>query len=737
MFPTGPTPTLTPKPPPNESPEASHLPKHGSKYSALYAHLISLIFHVGFLIILAALVLPGSPLGNAALSLTATVADSMKLDDKSFELAAASIDMTRFEEQMEATEILAEEAEPLEPALDMSTPELMLEPTVDSESMDVSEAKTIENVTLTSSAKSAKSSSSLRKLLATASRKGKNVAEPLMTAPTEGIVHSNTVETATSDLLGGLKQGIAEEGMTKIIWLMDASLSLKEERELLAPQVEEFYGHLLQEQQGLMDQDISMSVNSIVFAFGSTIQPVRMDRGAVTPAAISRGIQHLPIDETGVENVMNALITAVSSVASSRKERIEVVIWTDESGDDLHRLEDAIAICKALKARVHVVGPLSVLGMRDGTQQFTLPQPWEYRIELPVMRGPDSAFPERAQLPMWFDSNANSWEDGPVVLAANSGNLGGPHRRKLLAPTGPYALTRLALATGGRFIALQREGDRASMNGDRYKDYLPDYGSGLEILVDIENKPLRRAIVEAAAITDAKIYTPPNYVFPTFLMQDYPYSRGLLYVEPEDFPRVLNQQLTVHTRKLMTARQTVQQAIEVMLFRPAQLATLGTASEASEKKQPSMILSKESIPVEYEYEKSPRWRAWYDLNLGRLLYQSVRMDSYIAIANELTSDNAIVQMKQQGFNSVRLEPSSQFPSSSEVTSRVSLGKHLLERVIEQHPETPWSQLARWELEHPPGFTHQFGKIERLRPVPIGQLPMRQGPMLPAPRIPRL
>jgi hypothetical protein len=220
-------------------------------------------------------------------------------------------------------------------------------------------------------------------------------------------------------------------------------------------------------------------------------------------------------------------------------------------------------------------------------------------------------------------------------------------------------------------------------------------------------------------------------------MQDYPYSRGLLYVEPEDFPRVLNQQLTVHTRKLMTARQTVQQAIEVMLFRPAQLATLGTASEASEKKQPSMILSKESIPVEYEYEKSPRWRAWYDLNLGRLLYQSVRMDSYIAIANELTSDNAIVQMKQQGFNSVRLEPSSQFPSSSEVTSRVSLGKHLLERVIEQHPETPWSQLARWELEHPPGFTHQFGKIERLRPVPIGQLPMRQGPMLPAPRIPRL
>lgn len=731
MFPAGQTPNQLP----DESAAPSFSPKLGSKHTALYAHLISLIFHVGFLLILAALVLPGSPLGKAVLSLTASVnADSMKIDDKSFELAAASIDMARFEEQMEATEMPDPSPDMIQPTLDISTPELVLEPTLVSDSMDVGEAKSLDNVMLASSAKASASKSSLRKLLATASRNGKNVTEPLVTAPAEGILHSNTVETATSDLLGGLKKGIVEEGMTKIIWLMDASLSLKEERATLAPQVEEFYGQLLQEQQGLAEQDVSMRVNSIVFAFGSTIQPVRMDRGTVTPEAISRGIQNLPIDETGVENVMSALITAVSSVASSKKERIEVVIWTDESGDDLHRLEDAIVVCRALNARVHIVGPLSVFGMRDGTQQFTLPKPWEYRVELPVMRGPDSAFPERAQLPMWFDSNADSWQDGPVVLAANSGNLGGPHRRKLLAPTGPYALTRLALATGGRFIALQREGDRASMQGEGYKDYLPDYGSGLEILADIENKPLRRAIVEAAAITDAKIYSPPAYFFPTLLMDSYPYSRGIMYVEPDNFPRELSRQLSVHTRKLTGARQTVQQAIEVMLFRPTQFSASGTGAESLDKKPSSMILSKASIPPEYEYEKSPRWRAWYDLNLGRLLYQSVRMDSYTALASELTSESAAQQMKEQNFNSVRLFPSDQFPSSSEVSSRAALGKFLLERVIEEHPDTPWSQLARWELEHPPGFSQQFGVVERLRPSPMVARP---GPMMPAPRIPKL
>jgi len=705
----------------------------GTRFTSLYANLISLIFHVGFLLILAALVLPGSPFGKAFVSLTATMDSASKnLDDRSFELAAPAIDMSHLEQPTDSTDLAEDEKKLLELTLDVSMPELVLEPTVEPESTEFSDISELDKSVLDSGSKSAKARSNLRKLLTTASRTGKNVTLPLMTAPTEGIVHSDTVENATSDLLGGLKQGINDDGLTKIIWLMDASLSLKEERKVLASQVAEFYGQLLEEQKTLMEQDLSMRVNSIVFAFGSTLQPVRMDRGSVTPDAMSRGIEHLPIDETGVENVMTALITAVSSVASGKKERIEIVIWTDESGDDLHRLEDAIALCRALQARVHIVGPLSVLGMRDGTQQFELPKPWEYRIELPVMRGPDSAFPERAQLPMWFDSNAASWEDGPVVLAANSGNLGGPHRRKLLAPTGPYALTRLALATGGRFIALRRDGDRASMQGDRYKNYLPDYGSGLEVLADVESKPLRRVVVEAASITDAKIYAPPNYLFPTLVQDSYPYSRGLMYVRSENFPGVLKDQLIAQTRKLAVARRTVQQAIDVMLFQSTPLATSGTGRESATENR-STILSLASIPPEYEYEKSPRWRAWYDLNLGRLLYQSVRIDSYVAVASEMSSGSVIEEIQKNEFNSVLFRNSTPVSSSSELTARALLGRQLLERVVEQHPDTPWSQLALWELEHPPGFAYEFGKVFPQKPV-VGRMIL--APTTPAPRIPR-
>lgn len=706
------------------------------RHTALYGNFISFVCHLGFLLILASFVLPNSPVGSANGLLTATIdADSSIPNDGSFELMEITVDTVKFDEEMQAIELAEETIAAIEPTIDISTPDLMLAPTMDSEANKVDEIQSLNSEGPESRSGTSRTSKNLRKRLETASRKGTNITEPLITAPSEGIVHSNTVEAATSELLGGLKQGITKDGITKIIWLMDASLSLKEEREILAPQVEQFYGQLLREQQSLKEQDASLRLNSIVFAFGATLFPVRMDRGEVTPEAISRGIKNLPIDETGIENVMTALISALGNVASGRNERIEVVIWTDESGNDLHLLEDAISLCRSLKARVHIVGPLSVMGMRDGTQQFTLPKPWEYRVELPVMRGPDSAFPERAQLPMWFDSNADGWEDGPVVLASESGDLGGPHRRKLLAPTGPYALTRLALATGGRFVVLQRQGDRASIQGDRYKEYLPDYGSGLQILSDIQNKPLRAAVVEAAAITDANIYTPPSYVYPTSVLDYYPYARSAYFVEPAIFPQVLEQQLSLRTSKLIKARRVVQEAIDVMLMRRKLPSISRSAIEVARVETADSLLNETSIPYEYEYEKSPRWRAWYDLNLGRLLYQSVRIDSFLSVANELTSSEVVKSMMLEEHNFVRLSPSELSTSSGDVKARAKLGRYLLERVKKDHPDTPWSQLAIWELEHATGFAYEFGRLPRPRPV-FQSVPMVRSNSS-APVIPRL
>jgi hypothetical protein len=206
-----------------------------------------------------------------------------------------------------------------------------------------------------------------------------------------------------------------------------------------------------------------------------------------------------------------------------------------------------------------------------------------------------------------------------------------------------------------------------------------------------------------------------------------------MYVRPENFSGVLNDQLNAQIRKLAVARRTVQQAIDVMLFQSTPLATSGTGRDNTTVTR-STILSLASIPPEYEYEKSPRWRAWYDLNLGRLLYQSVRIDSYIALASEMTSSSVIEEIQKNEFNSVLFRHSTPVASSSELTARASLGRQLLERVVEQHPDTPWSQLALWELEHPPGFTYKFGKVPPPKPV-VGRVIL--APTTPSPRIPRL
>ena len=47
---------------------------------------------------------------------------------------------------------------------------------------------------------------------------------------------------------------------------------------------------------------------------------------------------------------------------SWRDKQLAIVIWTDESGDDVTNLEDAIKVCREQKVAVSVVGPSSVLG---------------------------------------------------------------------------------------------------------------------------------------------------------------------------------------------------------------------------------------------------------------------------------------------------------------------------------------------------------------------------------------
>ncbi len=704
--------------------------------------LTSMVFHCAALTLLALMVFSESPPGSQALRLDGSVSEaddsgdlvSLEMPADAREQALATLEETPWADP----KLLAEELQPkldtLVDSRDVPNPPAPEDP-LSSENLQ----KMIEMVghsdhtPLTESPKPKNRRKSALELMTAVSTQGKSFNGPLLTDPKDGVRQTRTTAGAAGGILDQLREASKHDGPVWILWVMDASISLLEERRQLAPLVKNFYDEL----QEAKKPGAFPWPNTAVFAFGQGVVPLGVNKGRPQPLEIAQTLINVPIDESGKENVMTAVAAAVASVPfRNRDTRVEVVVWSDESGDDLNALEDVILLCQQRNARVHVVGPLSVLGMRKGLQQYTLPMPYNQAILLPVDRGPDSAFPERAQLPYWYESTDIDWGNGPII-PANLGpnNFGGPHRQRLLAPSGPYALTRLALATGGTFTAINRPGDLAAETREELFDYLPDYRSVFEIAYDIDRYPLRRAVIEAAALTGTVEYWPPRMTYPARQSDRFPYRTVGWYQTPQRFAKQLPYDLANSVERLRYAQSVIEQAIQIMLLRFNGDHYAGAASSEEETEWGLQeVLLEQVTPSEYHQEQSLRWKAWYDLNLGRLLAHSVRIREYILQCEILSDPKSRTMMVNQGFNQLRLTPSQEMKGGPVSATRVETAVQLLERVVREHADTPWGDLAAWELQHPVGVQPVLSVRPPPRPVKVTR-PRQPEP--PRPTLPRL
>jgi hypothetical protein len=686
------------------------------------AAITSLGVHVGGLLILALLVIPASEEGRSLISLAVSSISASESELADFEISAPSaVETEDVDEREESIDLdLMVDSTELEEAMmpDLSAAALPL-PDVAPET----DAAASDDMLLDQGKPPAARRDRGRRerptsavaFMPTISKKGISVQEPLRTSVKDGVKQTATTESAAAGVLGAVGKSLDQDGQVWVLWVMDASLSLLEERQVLGGQVFTFY-------QQIKLGDASRArpkPKTKVFAFGQQVVNVATDLGTANPTAMARSIMALPIDETGVENVLTAVYAAISSVPTRKPlPRIEVVVWTDESGDDLAMLEDVITFCHTRNARVHVVGPLSVFGMERGLQQFTLPAPYNSAVFLPVRRGPDSVFPERAQLPLWFEAGDIDWANSQIIPASQSlQKAGGPHRERLLAPSGPYGLTRLALATGGTFTALNRRGDLAPASRAELFDYMPDYRSGMEIAYDVDKYPLRKAIIEAAALTGTVAYWPPPQRYPMRASVIFPFASQTDYVQPEVFPRRLGEDLGVAVRRLRSAQRMIEMAIQVMTLRFQSNEYQGYEDEANTELKLGDLDLDGLTPQAYKDEASPRWRAWYDLNLGRLLAHSIRIDEYIRTAEYLASRPVGQEMLQRQINMVSLFPSTNLRGDSVTQKRIEMSVKLLGRVVADHPDTPWSDLAAWELQNACGMDVRFDFVPPPPPAP--------------------
>lgn len=492
-----------------------------------------------------------------------------------------------------------------------------------------------------------------------------------------GLVVAQSVGGALDGILCSIRTEVGQE-MLQVIWLMDASLSLHIDRQEIAARLLPFYKEMI-----ARPDRKEKPLRSGVVSFGA--QPAVLQRSTDNMTRIVDSIRGMPADPTGLENVFTAVQFTLETFGRWEGATM-IVIWTDESGDDLPLLEDTIRLCRAKGTIVHVVGPQAVLGMEQGLQRYVLPQTQQAFL-LPVKRGPDAALPERLRLPYWFDSTSPPWTQGGAYVALGPQTYGGPLREGLLSGVGPYALTRLALETGGTFSVLQRLGEAPPVEWNTQRLYLPDYGHVRDILSDVQRSPLRQAVVEAAGLTWRADLRPPTRVFFGQASEEYPYTVRTPYIPPAVFQLTLKTEIPGHLARAEQDQQIVEAALALM--DPVRLATA------------------------YESETSPRWRAWYDLNAGRLLAMSVRLAEYRATLQLVLNGVGVTK----NTNNITLIEAGQYKSGRVAEARAQLARQHLQKVTSEHAGTPWAKLAEWELQHELGFVVRPLEIPMPPPAP--------------------
>jgi hypothetical protein len=242
---------------------------------------------------------------------------------------------------------------------------------------------------------------------------------------------------------------------------------------------------------------------------------------------------------------------------------------------------------------------------------------------------------------------------------------------------GPFHLTRLSYETGGIYFAVHPnrntkrrvkkwETKSYSASIQHFFDpkimrrYKPDYVSNQTYLARLKASDSRSALVKAATFTTTGTLESPVLRF-----------------------EKLNEATFV------TAVSAAQQTAAIV---EPQINRLYEMLKAGEEARPDEI--------------SLRWQAGFDLAIGRAIAAKVRASSYNAmlalIKTKLKFDPPKDKKTPQN-NTWVLVPADIVETGSQDTKLLQKANNYLNRVIEEHPGTPWALLAQRELETPIGW----------------------------------
>lgn len=235
--------------------------------------------------------------------------------------------------------------------------------------------------------------------------------------------------------------------------------------------------------------------------------------------------------------------------------------------------------------------------------------------------------------------------------------------RQISSGYGPYALTRLCAETNGIYFITEDYSPK--FEAADMRDYHPDYISIRDYENALKNNLAKQALVRTATATRFSKRNLPN---PT-----------LQFPAPND--NVLRQAIT-----------DAQKPVSQLSYGLNELLVMLEQGLKDRKKI-----------------KEPRWRANYDLALGRVLANQARAYGYNSVLADMKSNPKTFKNKKN--NSWKLVPANDARSSPTVRKIIKQANELLNGVIDEHPGTPWAYLAAKELDKPLGWTWEEIKLD--------------------------
>ncbi|MBA62396.1 MAG: hypothetical protein CMJ76_08525 [Planctomycetaceae bacterium] len=466
---------------------------------------------------------------------------------------------------------------------------------------------------------------------------------------------SGAVDRITNEILLSL-----EERRTLVIWLFDQSGSLARQRE----RIHDRFGRIYEE-LGILEAAENEAFKgkepllTQVMAFGKSISKM-MKQPTANLAEIKEAVKAIPQDDTGVELTFEAVVRAVNGHVEYRrpdangdpKRNVMIIVVSDEAGEDQANVDLAVKTCQKLAVPVYVIGVPAPFGRQETLVKWVDPDPMYDQTPQwgRVNQGPESVMAERVKL--------NFIGSGEEDIPIDSG-------------FGPWALTRLCYETGGIYFAVhpnrnvnqsvsRKQVTAYSSHLQQFfdptimRDYRPDYVNYREYERRLKESKMRTALVQAAQMS----WSTP--------MRD-PQTR---FVKRDE---------AAFSNELSESQKQAAQ-LEPQLENLYQFLLIGEADR--------------------DQEKSMRWKAGYDLALGRVLATKVRTETYNAM---LAVAKRGLKLEDPKSNTFTLVPADSVTVGSQYKKNADKAKALLEGVIRDHESTPWAYLAKKELSTPIGW----------------------------------